>query len=234
MTSNGTRATRRWGAAVASFLFACSTPVLAEDFKLSDVKPGLEGIAVTAGVGNVLERFQVKVLETLRDGMLPLVLVRASGAFLDATGGVGQGFSGSPVYIGDKLLGAISGGFPNGDGRLVLVTPIEYMRRALPSAATLLEVMPRSLTKLCLEGQGCAAPLSTPLSVSGLSPRAVTALQVGLEARGLPFNVAPLQSTQSSPSRVFAYRLEGQCDGRARQPAQPVRAVADERPQRCA
>ena len=208
MIKGVTRATRRWGVAVAFLLLACSIPALAEDFKLSDVKPGLEGIAVTAGVGNVLERFQVKVLETLRDGALPLVLVRASGAFLDATGGVGQGFSGSPVYIGDKLLGAISGGFPNGDGRLVLVTPIEFMRRALPTAATLLEVMPRSLTKLCLEGQGCAAPLSTPLSVNGLSPRAITALQAGLEARGLPFSVAPLQSAQSSPSRVVSYRLE--------------------------
>ena len=202
-----TRGTLRLGAAALA-LTVCATPALAEDFKLSEVKAGLEGTAVTAGVGNVLERFQVKVLETLRDGSLPLVLVRTSGAFLDGTGGVGQGFSGSPVYIGDKLLGAISGGFPNGDGRLALVTPIEFMRRALPTAATLLEVLPRNLTRLCLASQGCAEPLSTPLTVSGLSPRAVTALQIGLEARGLPFSVAPLQSAQSSPSRVFAYRLE--------------------------
>ena len=202
-----TRGTLRLGVAALTFTL-CATPVLAEDFKLTDVKAGLEGTAVTAGVGNVLERFQVKVLETLRDGSLPLVLVRASGAFLDGTGGVGQGFSGSPVYIGDKLLGAISGGFPNGDGRLALVTPIEYMRRALPTAATLLEVLPRSLTKLCIAGQGCAAPLSTPLSVSGLSKRAVTALQTGLEDKGLPFTVAPLQSAESNPSRVGAYRLE--------------------------
>lgn len=204
-----TRATLGFGVAIWAL---ASAPTLAEDFKLSDVKAGLEGIAVTAGVGNVLERFQVKVLETLRDGALPLVLVRASGAFLDATGGVGQGFSGSPVYIGDKLLGAISGGFPNGDGRLVLVTPIEFMRRALPTAATLLEVLPRNLARLCLAGQGCAEPLSTLLTVSGLSPRAVTALQTGLKTRGLPFSVAPLQSAQGSapgsPSRVFAYRLE--------------------------
>ncbi len=201
------RGTLRLGAAALALTF-CAAPTLAEDFKLSDVKAGLEGTAVTAGVGNVLERFQVKVLETLRDGALPLVLVRASGAFLDGTGGVGQGFSGSPVYIGDKLLGAISGGFPNGDGRLALVTPIEFMRRALPAAATMLEVLPPSLTKLCVAGQGCAVPLSTPLSVSGLSPRAIAALQTGLEEKGLPFTVAPLQSAQSSPSRVGAYRLE--------------------------
>ena len=202
-----TRGTLRLGAAALA-LTLCGAPVLAEDFKLADVKAGLEGTAVTAGVGNVLERFQVKVLETLRDGSLPLVLVRASGAFLDGTGGVGQGFSGSPVYIGDKLLGAISGGFPNGDGRLALVTPIEFMRRALPAAATLLEVLPPSLTALCLEGQGCAVPLSTPLSVSGLSKRAITALQTGLEERGLPFTVAPLQTTQGNPARLAAYRLE--------------------------
>ena len=202
-----TRGTLRLGAAALA-LTVCAAPALAEDFKLIDVKAGLEGTAVTAGVGNVLERFGVKVLETLRDGSLPLVLVRTSGAFLDGTGGVGQGFSGSPVYIGDKLLGAISGGFPNGDGRLALVTPIEFMRRALPSATALLEVLPHSLTKLCIAEQGCAAPLSTPLSVSGLSGRAMTALQIGLEARGLPFTVSPLQGAQSAPPRVGAYRLE--------------------------
>ena len=202
-----TRGTLRLGAAALTVALGIA-PALAEDFKLADVKAGLQGTAVTAGVGNVLERFQVSVLETLRDGALPLVLVRASGAFLDGTGGVGQGFSGSPVYIGDKLLGAISGGFPNGDGRLALVTPIEYMRRALPAAATLLEVLPRSLTRLCVQGQGCAVPLSTPLTVSGLSPRAVAALQTGLEDKGLALTVAPLQGAQSAPSRLAAYRLE--------------------------
>jgi hypothetical protein len=181
----------------------------AEDFKLADVKPGLTGTAVTASIGNVLERFDVRVLETLQDGDLPLILVRSSGAFLDSVGGVGQGFSGSPVYIGDKLLGAISGGFPNGDGRLVLVTPIERMRRATPpTPAALLSVVPSSLYRACLPDLGCAQPLATPLSVSGLNARAANLLQTELGARGLNLQIAPLQISGSSPARNFPYRLE--------------------------
>jgi hypothetical protein len=193
-----------------SILSFIVTPAQAEDFKLGDVKPGLEGFALTAGVGNVMGRFDVKVLETLQDGNLPMIVIRGSGAFLDAVGGIGQGFSGSPVYVGGKLLGAISGGFPNNDHRLALVTPIEFMRKALPApAATLLALLPNAPFKLpCMKNYGCAVALSTPLSVSGLSARAVTALQTALEDKGLPFNVTPLQSAQSSSSARPAYKLE--------------------------
>ena len=185
------------------------TAARAEDFKLGDVKPGLEGFAFTAGVGNVMQRFDVKVLETLQDGNLPMIVIRGSGEFLDAVGGIGQGYSGSPVYLGGKLLGAISGGFPNDDHRLALVTPIEFMRKALPAPATLLNLIPNTPFKLpCLQDHGCAVPFSTPLSVSGLSPRATSALQTALEGKGLPFNVTPLQGAQSNSSARPAYKLE--------------------------
>jgi hypothetical protein len=190
-------------------LLACVGAAWSEDFKLGDVKPGLTGTALTAGVGNALERFDIRVLETVQDGDQPLILVRATGAFLDSVGGVGQGFSGSPVYIGDKLLGAISGGFPNGDGRLVLVTPIERMRRATPpTPAALLTVLPSSLRRACLPDLGCAVPLATPLTVSGLGNRALGVLRNELEAKGLDVPVAPLQTSGSSPARNFNYKLE--------------------------
>jgi hypothetical protein len=60
------------------------------------------------------------------------VLVETRGAFIDAAGGVAAGMSGSPVYLdhaGERaLLGAIGYVFPDADGRLALVTPIEAMR----------------------------------------------------------------------------------------------------------
>ncbi len=194
-----------------SFALVFSLPVLAEDFKFSDVKPDLTGYAVTAGVGNVLERFDVKVLEVMRDGSLPLVLVRGSGKFLDTVGGIGQGFSGSPVYLGDKLLGAISGGFPNDGHRLALVTPIEFMRKALPVASSLtLSLLPSELqprAAVCLPDYGCSVPLATPLSVSGLSGRAVTALQTALAAKGLRTQIQPLQAGVGGSSQR-PYKLE--------------------------
>ena len=39
-----------------------------------------------------------------------LILVKAHGANIDAIGGMGPGFSGSPVYINNELVGSVSYG----------------------------------------------------------------------------------------------------------------------------
>ena len=107
-------------------------------FAFSDVKKGLEGYALTAGAGNVIQRFPVKVEEVLAEqGQgFPYIMIRASGPFIDASGGIAAGMSGSPVYFDNKLAGAISAGFPEADHKLGLVTPIEIMQRATPKATT--------------------------------------------------------------------------------------------------
>ncbi len=177
----------------------------AQDLPLADVKPGLEGVVVTAGAGNVLGRFEVKVLDFVDDARgFPLILVRASGAFLEAVGGIGQGFSGSPVYVSGRLMGAISGGFPNADHRLALVTPISAMRRAQQPATALELAMP--LTFQCYVGIGCAEPLGLPLAVSGLSGKAQNLLLEGLEAKG--FTVALQQGSSSGNNLDRPYKLE--------------------------
>jgi len=142
-------------------------------FPLEALAPGQTGYAVTAAAGNVLERFPIEVLGVQYDNAdFPLVLIKASGDFIESTGGIAAGMSGSPVYIPsgsqDALLGAICCTFANSEPGLALVTPIEVMRRADPSAVQLVNV-PAWGRQMPLEE---AVPVSTPVLFSGLSERA--------------------------------------------------------------
>ena len=139
------------------------------DFPVADVVPGLRGSAVTAGPGNVLERFPIEVLAVQHEATLgfPLVLIRASGSFIERTGGVAAGMSGSPVYLptplGDALLGAIAYVFAFADHDLALVTPIGAMREGAASAAL--------GATIAVPGIGTATPVATPILMSGASQR---------------------------------------------------------------
>ncbi len=142
-------------------------------FPLDLVAPGLTGYGLTMGPGDRLERFEVRVV-ALQSGMgpagSPLVLVETRGAFIDAAGGVAAGMSGSPVYLdhaGERtLLGAIGYIFPDTDGRLALVTPIEAMR---------------TQTETMASPPPGATPVATPLLVTGLGARALAMLERSLD-----------------------------------------------------
>lgn len=177
----------------------------AQTFSLEDVVPGLSGYALTAGQGNLIERFPVEVIGVQLDAGsgFPLVLVKASGSFIEATGGVAAGMSGSPVYLptpeGDAILGAIGFVFPNADHQLALVTPIELMRGA--SAASL------SFTP---SGQafaelGAIQAVATPVLLSGLSERASEQLEPLFKTSITPF---PVQLSSGLAWDEDAYSLE--------------------------
>jgi hypothetical protein len=143
------------------------------DFPLAEVRPGLVGYGLTAGPGGEVERFDVEVLAVQEDAGpgFPLVLVRASGTFIEAAGGVAAGMSGSPVYLPrdgrDALLGAIGYVFPEADHDLALVTPIGAMRDVDVAGAP---------TSLAVPGLGTAVPVTTPVLMTGTSPRAAALL----------------------------------------------------------
>lgn len=74
------------------------------------VKPGMRGTGVTVFDGETRSEFQVEILGTLPNAVGPrrhLILARLSGHRLADTG-VMQGMSGSPVYIDNRLIGAVS------------------------------------------------------------------------------------------------------------------------------
>ncbi len=164
----------------------------AATYPLGNLQPGQTGYAVTAGAGNVLERFPVEILALQYDvgTGFPLVLVRASGEFIERSGGIAAGMSGSPVYLPldgeDALLGAIGFTFPNSEVGLGLVTPIETMRRAEPGVqaeASANSPEPFGPEPFGPEPFGNARALEdavsvrTPLLMAGLSERASQPLE---------------------------------------------------------
>src|SRR3954454_1474919 len=76
---------------------------------------GLVGQGLTVVKGTTPEPFRVEVIGVLEDGIgagRDLVLVKVSdlpgGHVIEQGGGMWAGISGSPVYVGGKLLGALS------------------------------------------------------------------------------------------------------------------------------
>lgn len=103
-----------------------------EFLPVSDVQEGMHGYAKTVVHGRQIDTFDVEVLGILKHKGASggdLVLVKVSGPVIDKTNGIAQGMSGSPVYINGKLLGGISYGFPQSNGRIGMVTPISDMIR---------------------------------------------------------------------------------------------------------
>jgi hypothetical protein len=204
---------------VSLVTFCCSSTLFsggafAAFFPLENVKPGLEGYAVTAGAGNVLFKFPVKVESIVQEGMdSPRILIRASGSFIESTGGIAAGMSGSPVYFKNQLAGAISAGFPNADHNLGLVTPIEIMTKAAPTPVTgTLEYYGLGLNLSLSSLPSRPVPLAAPLSLQGLSGRAGTKLLEDFRAKGVNMTALPVQAgtVQSSASKALnrPYKLE--------------------------
>ncbi|MDR1701483.1 MAG: hypothetical protein LBR56_01755, partial [Sporomusaceae bacterium] len=114
----------------AFFAFKITPTQAAPDFMpISEVKAGMRGIAKTVVAGKNIEEFGIEVL-----GVMPqkgpagdLILVRTFGDVIERTGGIAQGMSGSPVYIGGRLVGAIAYGWGLTDHKTGMVTPIADM-----------------------------------------------------------------------------------------------------------
>ncbi|MGA7339554.1 MAG: SpoIVB peptidase S55 [Terracidiphilus sp.] len=162
-------------------------------FPLSEVRRGMMGTAWTVFEGNKPEPMQVEILGVLRGVLGPrqdLILARLEGAKPEYTGVV-EGMSGSPVYIGDKLLGSLSyriGQFSKEP--IAGITPIAQMLevRNLP-----LDDMERASAGADLSSAALAAAgsgggsgsdepgggnmnfqaMETPLVMSGFRPQAI-------------------------------------------------------------
>ena len=98
-------------------------------FPLEEVRPGLKGTARTVFSGSEPEEFGVEILGVL-DGFTgprqSTIIARLSGRNVDKTG-VFAGMSGSPVFIDNKLVGAIAYSFPFSKEPICGITPIKQM-----------------------------------------------------------------------------------------------------------
>jgi len=105
-------------------------------FPLSEIKAGLKGVGRTVFSGTKVEEFNVEILGVLENAgpKQNIILARLSGGPLEKTG-VMQGMSGSPVYIGGRLVGAVALSFPYSKEPIAGIRPIEEMLRPEPAPA---------------------------------------------------------------------------------------------------
>ena len=177
---------------------------------LADVRAGMQGIGKTVFAGDKVEDFQVEILGVLHNTgpRESLILGRLSGGPLEHTG-VMQGMSGSPVYVGGKLIGAVAMAFPYAKDPIAGIRPIEEMFRvdAMPGRAGAPSAIARLFDGNLLPGLASAgqavrisapnkAPntadaglsmveVATPLSLSGFTTAAIDRFTPGLRSLGL-------------------------------------------------
>src|SRR5215471_15080695 len=98
-------------------------------FPLEEVRPGLKGVARSVFSGSEPENFDLEILGVL-DGFTgprqSTIIARLSGPNVARTG-VFAGMSGSPVFIDNKLVGAIAYSFPFAKEPICGITPIKQM-----------------------------------------------------------------------------------------------------------
>lgn len=107
---------------------ALAAPPAPPTFPLKDVRPGQKGYGLSVFRGTAPERFEVEVIGVVRH-FLPkqdLILIRMRHPVIDQAGIIG-GMSGSPVYLDDRVAGAVAYGFPFTKEPIAGVTPIENM-----------------------------------------------------------------------------------------------------------
>ncbi|MGO9339331.1 MAG: SpoIVB peptidase S55 [Terracidiphilus sp.] len=158
-------------------------------FPLADVRKGMTATAWTVFEGNRPEPMEVEILGVLRGARGPgqdMILVRLHGAKPEYTGVV-AGMSGSPVYIGNKLLGSLSyriGQFSKEP--IAGITPIEQMLevRDLPFRGTGIGEPGSGIAENPTGGMNFQA-METPMVMSGFHPQAIQLWQKQMAGTGL-------------------------------------------------
>jgi len=182
---------------LAVFLVLSAVVFSADEFMaVRDIKPGMKGYGLTVFSGTKIERFDVEVVSIMKQAMgkMDLILIRMSGGPL-AHSGIVAGMSGSPVYINEKLIGAVAYGWTFAKDPIAGVTPIHEMLTVLKrKRSNHTQTAAIDPTKRA-EPEGALRPISTPLMVSGVSMRLLNGLQPTFDR----FGIFPVQSGGSAP-----------------------------------
>lgn len=140
----------------------------------------MKGYGLTVFQGTEIERFEVEILGVLQNewSETDMILSRVTGGPLERTGVI-AGMSGSPIYIDEKLVGALAYAWGFSKDSIAGITPIENMLPVLDLPAT-------------ERNSGGGSPISSPDARSG-----------GTLAPSLPY------STPSDwPDRLQAFLLK--------------------------
>ncbi len=185
----------------------------------SQVQKGMQGTGWTVESGTEPQPFGVNVLGVLEDGMgpgRPVIVVDTSGPQIDRAGGIWAGMSGSPVYVNNQLIGAISLSFSAGPSSIGGVTPAEDMLDVLDYQTTTARVAPskkvvlgqtmrariaRATNSDVAEVGRTLSTLMLPMSVSGVTPRGLERIRKAFIEQDLPF-IPHMASSGSSTQQT--------------------------------
>jgi len=168
-----------------------------------ELEPGMKGYGLTVFAGAEIEKFDVEILSVLY-GIGPgsdLILARVAGGPIERAGVI-AGMSGSPIYINDRMVGALAYSWMFSTEPIAGITPIEEMlrifdfeRKEAPSMAggatagepvawaggAGLSVNLPDLARGSVEMR----PIATPMVFSGFSSEAIEMFRPRLEGWGI-------------------------------------------------
>jgi hypothetical protein len=171
-------------------------------FPTSQMTPGMVGTGYTVLHGDTVEPFTVEILGVMPNAIylgIDVVAAKITGpaSFLATTGGAVAGMSGSPIYINDRLAGALAWAIAS-DRHIFGMTAAEDMVQMfnLPGAGqnggapTRLSLPSRIRQAAAVAGSPIPAgaaleALPVPLGVSGLSGMPLSRIERSFEDHGI-------------------------------------------------
>lgn len=188
-------------------LYANNHDIYKDVLKLEHLKPGMKGYGKTVFSGTKIENFNVEILGILKnyDAKRDLILVKCTGEVVDETGVI-AGMSGSPIYVNNKIIGALSYAWPFSKEAIAGVTPIKEMLNILendPSKNSFNHntrplIPPTKLAKAYTNFDVKLAPIKTPLMVSGFDSNVFKFLGPEFDMLGM----TPIQSGSSASMEI--------------------------------
>lgn len=99
---------------------------------VEELKSGMKGYGISAFKDNNLERFDAEILGVMYNAFpdMDIILARLSGPQFKEMGVI-AGMSGSPVYIDDRMIGAVAYGWTFSMEPIAGITPIKNMLEIL-------------------------------------------------------------------------------------------------------
>ena len=188
------------GTALAAFLLAAQTadarpavpmaqPAPSQRLKwdskkfmhVSELRPGMKGYALSVFKGTKISRFGIEILGVVskfNEGKDYIAFRVLDGPPVTRHLEIAHGMSGSPIYIGGRLVGAISLGNQFAKDPIGYATPIEYMFDAwspdLPAHPSRLSASPPAPVSAGMAGMAGMARRSPSMARRSLARRATT------------------------------------------------------------
>src|SRR6266403_1101089 len=185
---------------------------------LSQVRAGMQGYAYTIFAGDQIEKFNLEVIGVLDNFLGPrqsIIRMQLKGAKVEHTGVV-TGMSCSPVYLDDKLAGALSlklGIFTKEP--IAGVTPINDVlnppSQPAPAQATVqqLGLPSEASTRTGLPSGSALEPIETPLVFSGFQPAALQQFANQLQGYGFVAAQGGTAAPQADDGHLVAGDMAG-------------------------